>query len=266
MKSILVGKEVVSRANMVVGRLFYDACIPTNVVNSFYFKSMDSPNYHQLWVNLLKDANKEVQLFVDSYCIVKDATNLFQLFDEVIEWVGSLNVVHVVTNNAVNYVVIGRLISQKHKHINWSPYTLIVLIWYLRILNDGRRFSDLVFFVDSRYSRENKNRVAVSIILDNRFWNDCLIVVNLMSPLMHLLHIVDCDERHSMGYVHEDMYKENFCNKPTIIGGVMNVIDQKVLKGKLDMMNEMKLFCDRLGSFRKNLVYSSRDVLQPGKK
>ena len=154
------------------------------------------------------------------------------------------------------------------------------------------------FFVDSKYSRDNKSRVAVSIILNNRFGNDCLIVVNLMSPLMRLLHIVDCDERPSMGYVYEDMYKvrlsinklfnhnkrlyktytkiikqhldqqlkksihsiaywlnpcfqydqENFCNKLTIIGGIMDVIDQKVLKDKLDMMNEMKLFCDRLGS------------------
>ena len=58
---------------------------------------------------------------VDASDIVKDATNLFQLFDEVIEWVGPLNVVHVVTDNAANYVAAGRLISQKHKHINWSP-------------------------------------------------------------------------------------------------------------------------------------------------
>ena len=58
---------------------------------------------------------------VDASDIVKDATNLFQLFDEVIEWVGPLNVVHIVTDNAANYVAAGRLISQKHKHINWSP-------------------------------------------------------------------------------------------------------------------------------------------------
>ena len=58
--------------------------------------------------------------YVDASNIVKNATNLFQLFDEVIEWVGPLNVVHVVTNNATNYVAIGRLISQKYKHINWS--------------------------------------------------------------------------------------------------------------------------------------------------
>ena len=58
---------------------------------------------------------------VDASGIVKDATNLFQLFDEVIEWVGPLDVVHIVIDNATNYVAVGRLISQKHKHINWSP-------------------------------------------------------------------------------------------------------------------------------------------------
>ena len=58
---------------------------------------------------------------IDDSDIVKDATNLFKLFDEVIEWVGPLNVVHIVTDNAANYVAAGRLISQKHKHINWSP-------------------------------------------------------------------------------------------------------------------------------------------------
>eukprot|EP00261_Vitis_vinifera_P020257 XP_010651036.1 PREDICTED: uncharacterized protein LOC104879551 [Vitis vinifera] len=176
MRSVLAGKEATWRADMAVGRFFYDACIPTNAVNSFYFKPMldaisaigpgyKGPNYYQLRINLLKDAKKEVQLLVDSYraiwakvgctimgdgwtdnrqrtlinflvyCpegisfvksvdvsdIVKDATNLFQLFDEVIEWVGPLNVVHVVTDNAANYVAAGRLISQKHKHINWSP-------------------------------------------------------------------------------------------------------------------------------------------------
>ena len=63
------------------------------------------------------------------------------------------------------------------------------------------------FFVDSRYSKDNKSKVVVSIILNNRFWNDCLIVVNLMSPLMRLLHIVDCDKRSLMECVYEGMYR-----------------------------------------------------------
>ena len=59
--------------------------------------------------------------------------------------------------------------------------------------------------------------------------------------------------------------QENFCNKPSVIGGVRDVIDQKVLKGKLDTMNEINLFHDQLGSFGRDLAYSSCEVLQPGK-
>ena len=60
--------------------------------------------------------------FVDVLDIVKDTINLFQLFYELVEWVSPLNVVYVMIDNATNYVLVGRLISQKHKHINWSPY------------------------------------------------------------------------------------------------------------------------------------------------
>ena len=58
--------------------------------------------------------------------------------------------------------------------------------------------------------------------------------------------------------------KENYCNKPIDIGGVIDVIDQKVPKGKFDTMNEMKLFRDWLGSFGRDFTYSSCEVLQPG--
>ena len=57
MRSVLARKKTVWRADMTVGRFFYDACIPTNIVNSFYFKLMldaisaigpgyKGPNYH----------------------------------------------------------------------------------------------------------------------------------------------------------------------------------------------------------------------------
>ncbi|RVW82991.1 hypothetical protein CK203_042524 [Vitis vinifera] len=125
MRSVIAGKEAIWRVDMAIERFFYDACIPTNAVNSFHFKPMlnaispfgpgyKGPNYHQLWVNLLKDAKKEVQLLVtliiqfgQKLDNVKDANNLFLLFDEVIEWVGQLNVVHIVIDNATNYVVVG---------------------------------------------------------------------------------------------------------------------------------------------------------------
>ena len=171
------------------------------------------------------------------------------------------------------------------------------------------------FFADSSYSKDNKGRVVVSIILDHKFWNDCFIVVKLMAPLVRLLCIVDCNERPSMGYLYEGMYRvrlgikklfnhnkrlykpytniikqrwdeqlrksihsaaywlnpcfqydqENFCDKPEVIGGVMDIIDQKVIKGKNKVMNELKLYRDRLESFGRELAYSSREILQPGK-
>ena len=70
-KSAFAGKEAVLRENMAIERFCYDACIPTNVVNSFYFKPMldaifaigpryKGSTYYQLRVNLLKGAKKEV--------------------------------------------------------------------------------------------------------------------------------------------------------------------------------------------------------------
>ncbi|XP_031273836.1 uncharacterized protein LOC116132325 [Pistacia vera] len=63
---------------MTVARLFYDSCIPINVINPIYFQPMldaitvigpgyKLPTYHSLRVNLLSDAKKEVQLLVDGY-------------------------------------------------------------------------------------------------------------------------------------------------------------------------------------------------------
>ena len=46
----------------------------------------------------------------------------------------------------------------------------------------------------------------------------------------------------------------------------MNVIDQKFGKGKHQAMHELRLFRDRLESFGRELAYSSRELLQLGKK
>ena len=45
----------------------------------------------------------------------------------------------------------------------------------------------------------------------------------------------------------------------------MDVNDQKVIKGKNKVMNDLKLYCERLESFVKELAYSSCERLQPCK-
>ena len=58
---------------------------------------------------------------VDASEIVKSTRNLFKLFDEVVTWVGPKNIVHMVIDNAFNYVSTGKLLCEKYKTISWSP-------------------------------------------------------------------------------------------------------------------------------------------------
>ena len=58
---------------------------------------------------------------VDASDRVKDATLLFELLDEVVMQVGVENVVQVVTDNASNYVLAGKMLEEKHKTIFWTP-------------------------------------------------------------------------------------------------------------------------------------------------
>ena len=58
---------------------------------------------------------------VDASDKVKDGHLLFQLLDEVIQDVGVANVVQIITDNASNYVLAGRLLEEKHKTIFWTP-------------------------------------------------------------------------------------------------------------------------------------------------
>ncbi|XP_018436020.1 uncharacterized protein LOC108808357 [Raphanus sativus] len=53
--------------------------------------------------------------------VVKDATLLFKLLDDMVEEVGEMNVVQVVTDNASNYVKAGKLLEAKRPHLFWTP-------------------------------------------------------------------------------------------------------------------------------------------------
>ena len=64
---------------------------------------------------------------VDASDQVKDAHLLFRLLDDVAEGVGVQNVVQVITDNASNYVVAGRLLEDKHPTIWWTPCATLCL-------------------------------------------------------------------------------------------------------------------------------------------
>ena len=217
---------------------------------------------------------------MDASDVVKDASMLCDLFSDVIEWVGPQNVVHVVTNNAANYVVASGLLHKKYKTIFWSPcaahylnlllkdiasidnivdlaskaskvtkfaYNHMVFLSWLRkregwkeIVRPGvTRFATTFITLKNIYDHKNHlqalvvddhfvshtlaksvaGKVVKEIILDGKFWNDCLIVSKIVAPIMRLLRIVDGVEKLSMGYVYGGMQmakntiKEMFKNK-----------------------------------------------------
>ncbi|RVW14579.1 hypothetical protein CK203_083892 [Vitis vinifera] len=214
MKSVLAGKDVIWRADMVVGRFFYDACIPINAVNSFYFKPMLDAisaidDRQRTLINFFVYCPEGISFVksVDASDIVKDATNLFQLFDE------DIGKMYHVTE-----------LVRRASKVTIFVYNHVALLSWLR-KREG--WTEIL--------RPGATRFATTFIA------------------LKSLH----DHKHDLQAL------ENFCNKPNVIGSVMDVIDQKVLKSKLETMNEMKLFRVRLGSFGRDLAYSSREVLQP---
>ncbi|XP_071933455.1 uncharacterized protein [Coffea arabica] len=146
-KACLQSKDKWQNTDMAIALWFDDACIPINAVNSPFFQKAINQiasmghgykalSYHSLRVTLLRDAKKDVQLVVDSFrntwakigCTIMDASdivtnaeNLCNLFVEIVEMVGSKNVVHLVTDNASNYKAAGTLLNERYPTICWSP-------------------------------------------------------------------------------------------------------------------------------------------------
>ena len=200
--------------------------------------------------------------------MVKDATTLSNLFDEIVTWVGPTNIVHLVTDNTANYVAAGRIFCAKYRNISWPPFAahclnlilkdigkmnhvdklakraskitmfiynhLALQAWlrtrknWTKIVRPGpTRFASTCialgslmehkhdlqalmtskFYVESRYAKDKKAKAVLKIILDNQFWNDCHIIVHIVSPLIHLLRIVDSNEKPTMRYVYDGMYR-----------------------------------------------------------
>ncbi|XP_015964976.3 uncharacterized protein LOC107488718 [Arachis duranensis] len=243
------------------------------------------PSYDKLRIHLLADLKRECQVLVDSsawketgctlmadglcfvksinaFSIVKNASHLCNLFFEVIEWIGPNDIVHVVTDNAANYVAAGRLINRKYDHIYWSPSAAHCLNLMLKdissiahISNLATRASKITVFVYNHtvflswlrkrphcreIVRPSATRFAtVFITLKSIFdhkkdlQDDCFTVCKLVGPLIKLLRLVDVDDKSSLGYVYkgmlraEDAIKEMFRQNKTAYQPYTDIINSR---------------------------------------
>ncbi|KAF7810248.1 hypothetical protein G2W53_036991 [Senna tora] len=85
----------------------------------------------------------------------------------------------------------------------------------------------------SRYSEDQKAKEVIAILLDNKFWSDCGIVVQIVAPLIGMLRIVDADNMPSLGYVYDGMYrarktiKNVFMNKKSLYKPYTRIVKQR---------------------------------------
>ncbi|XP_016168315.1 uncharacterized protein LOC107610837 [Arachis ipaensis] len=71
------------------------------------------------------------------------------------------------------------------------------------------------YFTSHKLSKSVNGKMVSSIILDSKFWQDCVTTVKIVGPLIKLLRVIDADEKPSLGYVYEGMQRAKSAIKTT---------------------------------------------------
>ncbi|XP_015938967.1 uncharacterized protein LOC107464559 [Arachis duranensis] len=245
-------KEKQLKCDIPIARWMMDTSVPLNAVNLAYYQPMidaianmgagyKGPNYGRvrgyLLSKLVEDVKKMIKDYrtvllksVDASHVSKTAEALFKLLRDVVLFVGLENVVHVVMDNAANYVDTGRLLELEFPRLYWSPCAAHCVNLMLQDIGKLEEVSEIVSqasmitnilaqkdalramvtsreWTSSAYSKEAKAKKFVDQVLDSKFWNQCTYIVKLTEPLVRVLRIVDNEDRAVMGFLYQAIYK-----------------------------------------------------------
>ncbi|XLU30656.1 hypothetical protein S245_066722, partial [Arachis hypogaea] len=107
---------------------------------------------------------------VDASDVIKTTNALFNLFANVIEWVGPSNIVHMVTDNAANYILQVFL-------------TQLTLLPVLQNIYDHKEDLQALmvdkYFTSHKLAKSANGKIVSSIVLDSKFWQDCVTTVKI---------------------------------------------------------------------------------------
>ncbi|XP_012835793.1 PREDICTED: uncharacterized protein LOC105956485 [Erythranthe guttata] len=75
-----------------------------------------------------------------------------------------------------------------------------------------------------KYSKVQRAKEVKQIVLDEKFWDNCLMIMKIMTPLIRLLRLCllrlcDTDEKPSLAYIYEGMHRARL--------GIMNIFKNK---------------------------------------
>ncbi|XLR48319.1 hypothetical protein S83_032979, partial [Arachis hypogaea] len=88
-------------------------------------------------------------------------------------------------------------------------------------------------WTSSAYSKEAKAKKFVDQVLDSKFWNQCTDIVKLTESLVHVLRIVDSEDRAAIGFLYQAMYKaredmvKKFQKRKRVVEPYLKILDSR---------------------------------------
>ncbi|XP_030959124.1 uncharacterized protein LOC115981079 [Quercus lobata] len=169
---------------------------------------------------------------IDTSDISKNAENLFQLLDSLVQEIGEENVVQVVTDSASAYVSTGEKLMEKRLKIFWNPCAAHCIDLMLHDIGRELARQGVIRFATayltlkniyqqkiglrsmfaseewakSPYAKKSDGiNVQLIVLSDPKFWPAIKFCLKCVIPLVKVLRLVDGDAKPAMGYIYEAM-------------------------------------------------------------
>ncbi|RVW36368.1 hypothetical protein CK203_083841 [Vitis vinifera] len=248
-------------------------------------------------VNFLVNCSKGTMFMqsIDASSMIKMGEKMFELLDKWVEQVGEENVIQVITDNHLSYVMAGllnmmrRFTGQRELLRPAKTRFATAFITLSRLheqKNNLRKMFTSSDWSDSKWAKEQKGKTIANIVLMPSFWNTIVFCLKVSGPLVRVLRLVDekykeifniIDKRweiqlhrplHAAGYF---LNPEFFYDKPKIEhdAEIMSDFYKCILRLTRDpakqekVVAEVSLFTNAQGLFENELAIRTRKTRAP---
>ncbi|XP_043710293.1 uncharacterized protein LOC122659222 [Telopea speciosissima] len=184
---------------------------------------------------------------VDASGMVQSAQMLFELLDSKIDEIGEDYVIQVVTDNASNYKLAGKMLMENRRKLYWTPCAAHCLDLMLEDIGGLKDFKNSLvkhkdalkhLFISDEWKGSNLSKTEVGKKVEETvfvvpFWNTVEDFIRASKPLIVVLRIVDGDERPAMTEVYVAMEEakkkicEHLAHKERLWKKIINIIDRR---------------------------------------
>ncbi|XP_075645300.1 uncharacterized protein LOC142616308 [Castanea sativa] len=211
---------------------------------------------HRRLINFLVYCPKGIVFIrsVDTFDLVKDAINMSNLLDEIVNWVGPANIIHLVTDNVANYVAIGRILCGKYRNISWSSCAAHCLNLIFKEIGKMDHVAKLAKLA-SKITVFIYNHVALQAWLRTRKnWTEIVRLGPTRDIHAAAAYWLNPAFQYDLSTLNKRLETQSI---------VTDVIESKVSVGRLKLVEELRLFREREQTFGTQLTQESAKTSQP---